>query len=139
MEVDQERGTKRSCREAILPERHCDRQAGPGALLVDASGETVSPQGEEAAEVVLQPSQQPDLPSGEGKEGLNDPGDGIGCPQSEAMDVQQAKEPTGSSSPPAQPSTVVQEANSEDADREESKSSFSALVKAACTNRSYPY
>ena len=153
MEVDQERGTKRSCWDATLPENPCDRQAGLGAILVDAAGEAVSPQSEEVVGVAQQPPQQPDLPARGREDGLSDPEEGIDSPPLEAMDGQQAREPTGSSTPPAQPSTVVQEASdpsgppetcaktnpSEDADREESKSSFAALVKAACSNRSYPY
>ena len=38
IEVDQERGQKRSCVEAALPERGADGLRNPGALLVDSSG-----------------------------------------------------------------------------------------------------
>ena len=154
MEVDQDRGKKRSCNEAALPERSAGAQQNPAALLVDSSGAPASPGTTEADEKEeQQPKTTADESSGaaavRGTEAL-----AAEHQQAEAMVVEPAGEPANPA--PTLESPVGEETSSCDASgvpesyakaekladhaaKEESRSSFSTLVKAACSQRSYPY
>ena len=153
MEVDQERGKKRSCKEATLPERAANGQQSPGALLVDACGAPANPGSAAEAEEEKQPSTNADEPSGAAADrGVEEPA--AEQQEPESMAVEAARQPANST--PAAESTVGEKASSADASgvpesyakaekvadeaaKEESRSSFSSLVKAACSQRSYPY
>ena len=158
MEVDQERGTKRSCKEAELSERANQGPATPGALLVDSAGNGCINQEETPAAQVQHPTQQAVPEMGEGADGP----EADGVPKDHAQPVAMVVEKTQASESPSsgKPSAVepATEEGSKSADtgalpekyakadnideeaaKEESKRTFSNLVKAACSNRSYPY
>ena len=141
MEGVQERGTKRSCGEALLPQRAASGQKNPGALLVDASGAPAAsmPEGGIDGE---RPSEG--VPTAEG--------DGADCllPEQPAavqllakpMEVEPNRENAGAEkqAPPADEGPLAKgEKNIDDDEKEESRKSFSALVNATCSHRAYPY
>ena len=150
MEVDQERGTKRSCVEAALPEKASDGQQSPGALLVDSSGLPVGPGSAAAAEEQKPPSTIADVPTVLADARV--PGKTAVEQEPEAMVVEPAR---GAAAEAAEDSVVTVSAadpcNSgvpegyakaekvPESDKEQSRKSFSNLVKAACSQRSYPY
>ena len=147
MEGVQECGTKRSGGEAALPERAADGQQSPGALLVDACGVPVASgakggsdgvqQSQVDGEVecdgaVIRPSEQPAV-----EQQLAEP-----------MEVEPTRGGEGSASTEkeTEPSTTGNggryakaEKNVDDSEKEGSRKSFASLVKATCSQRSYPY
>ena len=136
MEIDQERGAKRSCVEAALPERTSGGQPSAGALLVVSSGTPAKPaavDGEPpavaveggpsavAAEEKPQPvSVQVELERQTGPEAAEEGG---GAPCDSALPESQSKD---------QDAAV-------DAEKDNLRKSFSALVIATCSHRAYPY
>ena len=122
IEVDLERGKKRTCVEAELPPRSAGGQQSLQALLVDSEGQpaTSDSTGEQnkcepqTVEVVPAPSTAAPEPEGDG-------------------DSKLAVQPSPTAAP-ARDQNVV-----EGGDKEESRSSFAALVKVTCAQRAYPY
>ena len=144
MEVDQERGSKRSCVEAALPERTSGWQPSSGALLVDSFGAPAKPaaeeeklpavaiEGEPTAVVSVQASaesleQRPQLvPMQVELERHAGPAaiqEGGGAPSDSALLENYNKAPKVA----------------DGAEKEDSLKTFSALVKATCPQRVYPY
>ena len=139
IEVDQERGQKRSCVEAALPGRGADGQRNPGALLVDSSGAPAHAEENEEKRSITVDS----LPASSRGDDAED-----GCQAMESSSPQNGLPPnTGADiavdsigEPSGLPSPVQESADpGEVAAKEQSRSAFSALVKEACTLRSYPY
>ena len=141
MEVDLERGTKRSCREAELPESASAAQGSPGALFVDAEGEAIALQDAGAVDAA-QCSGTP-----EGGQTDTVPSEGASSPQGTVS----VGQPSGAQldAPAAAAAGTIEgtvqrgsHSNSEKADeaaREASKASFARLVTTTCSQRIYPY
>ena len=133
IEVDLERGQKRSCRDASLPDRPVVGPQRPEAILVDSEGNAATaPSSDESSDEkigqceeggVIQPLGH-DLPKQEPSVSLV------------AETVEVATESTVLNSSGIQPGTSQGE--SED-DKAESRKAFAALVREACSSRSYPY
>ena len=129
MEVDQERGSKRSCVEAALPERISGGQPRAEALLVDSSGAparsaaaeeelpAVEVEAVSVAALAVQESAEEKHASPAAVEGGGSDGSDSALPESYNK----------------APKTA------DDAEKEDSRKSFSALVKASCSSRAYPY
>ena len=156
MEVDQERGAKRTCRDAELPEGAPPVHSSPSALPVDAEGKAAAPQDSGSTEAA-----QGCAHTSAGGEVREQPGAPVEGAQPEALPSESASLPHGSASAPqpathpgesAAPSEPTNEAEAaglpesyaksdkvgDEVSREASKASFANLVKT-CTQRSHPY
>ena len=133
MEVDQERGAKRSCRDAELPEGASPVHSSPSALPVDAEGKAAAPQDDE-----VEGAQPESLHSGRAS-----------LPQESASAPQPATQ-TGEPEAPSEPTNAAEAAGlpesyaksdkvGDEVSREASKASFANLVETTCTQRSHPY
>ena len=141
MEVDQERGAKRSCRDAELPESASAGQGSPGALLVDAEGKAVAPQEVGPAGA----AQCPGTLEGSQSDAVLE--DCASPPQGTVSDGQPSGAQLGA--PSAATAEAVVEAGlrgsysksdkADESSREASKASFARLVKSTCSQRCYPY
>ena len=138
MEVDQGRGKKRPCNVAELPDRTSAGQNSSGAILVDSAGTAVVAQGAVEATQQQQKEQQAEDKARAGAEpepvaAASDPAV-VG-----ESKLEESESSSSSQSAPAAVATGVQSAIDE-GDKEESRSSFAALVKTVCSHqRSYPY
>ena len=158
MVVDQERGAKRSCKEAALPERSSGGQSLPGALLVDAAGNAVptssTSQSTDAGADSQKPEQAPAKQASGGADCKELEGGSAEDSQAEAMVVElggippptasAVEAPTGGPCKPGDGSGVPEtyakaDKVADEAEKEESRSSFSSLVKATCSMRTHPY
>jgi hypothetical protein len=115
VEVDQERGQKRSSRDASLPERAEGGSQGPEAILVDAEGNAAAASSSDAQ--TDQPKQESSV-------------------SSDTATVEAAAESKVGNSGGKQP--VSSKGESED-DKAESRKAFAVLVRETCSSRSYPY
>ena len=135
IEVDQERGQKRSCRDASLPDRAEGAPQGPEAILVDSAGNaaTVSGAAEETGQGVDSSSVQVSEQSPLKKQPPVSPLASAGAVASgiEATDSGAVQ--------PAQQDQDGQSRGEDEEDKAESRKSFAALVRATCSSRSYPY
>ena len=144
MEVDQERGSKRSCVEAALPERTSGGQPGSGALLVDSSGAPATPaaEEEELPAVAIEGVPTAVVSVQASAESLDQ------RPLPVPLQVEPERhagpaateEGGGGSSDSALPENYNKAPKAADgAEKEDSRKTFSALVKATCPQRVYPY
>ena len=142
IEVDQERGQKRSCVEAALPERVARGPQGASALLVDADGKPARPEAADDNQSCSAASTPASNVEGKAKED---------CQPLESDTLQQGQASgttcemaVGSSGQPAQQPGPVQatadaDVSVEEAGKEQSRKTFAALVRETCSSRSYPY
>ena len=134
VEMDEERGKKRTCQEAAMPERTADGQQKPEALLVDSSGKPAKLETAAAACATQSAAMVVDAdgvvhakpPPVQPTQAATVRGDGT-------SDTGALKAPAGDGDAPEK------EQSAEEAAKKESRASFSALVKTACSRRSYPY
>ena len=158
-----ERGKKRSCVAAELPQCLADGNASPGALLVDSSGNAAVPSSSstsststsstshpETSTAVPQQSEQ-ETAKKQGRAAVDQASEEL---QSEAIVVDQegGSSRTAEAVEPA-PRGPSQESDtsgvpmayakadkaSEEKDKDESRKAFSSLVKATCSKRTHPY
>ena len=136
IEVDLERGKKRSCVEAELPGRLAGAQQSPQALLVDSCGLPTK------SDVTEEQVQEP-APC----EGMATSGKATDECKPESMQVESAPvaavSAASDSKLAAQPVPAATVADDESvievSGKQESRSSFAALVKATCSQRACPY
>ena len=138
MEGVQERGTKRSCGEALLPQRAASGQKSPGALLVDASGALAAsmPEGGIDGE---RPSEGVPTAEGDGADCLLQEQPAVEQLLAKPMEVEPNRENAGAEKQAEPPADEGPLAKGEKDEKEESRKSFSALVNATCSHRAYPY
>ena len=124
LEMDDERGRKRSCQEAALPERAVDGQKKPEAVLVDSNGAPASCESAVAADVAQ-------APEAIAVDSVAEPGIvGTTCPENSGTEAVSAPSECGEGSGAVQ--------SAWEAARDGSKASFAALVKAACSRPAAP-
>ena len=147
MEGIQVRGTKRSGVEAALPGRSAEGQQNPGALLVDSCGAPATPgtegeeNGEQQSRVISElPCEGADArPAEQLAEEQHLPAQMVVEPTRGGGESAVTEEATDSPAPGAAGSYTDAEKLDEVSEKEKSRRSFSTLVKAACSQRSYPY
>ena len=131
MEVDQERGKKRPCGEAELPQRNNEGHSSAGAILVDSSGNPAAPAAEEEEQIANAVEERESEGAGVGEQESKKPKP-LPAPvePDPRTDAAAVEEPTLSDS---------NNPEADDAGKESSRKAFSALVVATCTQRAYPY
>ena len=145
IEVDQERGQKRSCVEAALPERTSGGPQCPRALPVDSVGNPArdaDAADEQPSSAVKELSPSAEHAAGEAG-GETQPKGACSSKQEGEADAVSGMAVDSSGPPPAQLASGQDKAGTKDSideeDKEQSRKSFSALVKETCSSRSYPY
>ena len=137
IEVDLERGKKRSCSEASLPGRASGGQQTQGAILVDSCGNPAAPaeaDAEAAAEAKLSDE---GVATGLQQESLQ--GDGATLCQAAVDEGPGSLAVDSSAAKSGLHDRTDNGGTSNEEEKEKSRKSFGALVRETCSTRAYPY
>ena len=147
MAVDLERGKKRSCIEAELPQRSSGGMVTPGSFPVDSSGNATVPSSAAQLEGSAAAPQQPvqvraaECQTSEEAqpEAIVVELEGVSSRSAAAVEPvprEPRTEDDGSGVPGAY---AKSDKTAEETDKEESRIAFASIVKATCSKRTHPY